>query len=147
MPGVSTKISWAAPLTVMPRIRRRVVWTLAVTIETLVPTSRLSSVDLPTLGAPRIAMKPQRRGSSSAIDCSGIGCLETREQLLGGPLLCRPLGAGDRAARVEPGERYRDVEARRVRWPRDRRDLIDRQAQAAALSPFLQPGLGIARRH
>src|ERR687891_352198 len=60
MPGVSTKTSWAAPFTVMPRTRRRVVWTLAVTIETLVPTSRLSRVDLPTLGAPNLAGGPAR---------------------------------------------------------------------------------------
>src|SRR5919106_4494509 len=105
MPGVSTKTSWAAALTVMPRTRRRVVWTLAVTIETLVPTSRLSSVDLPTLGAPRIAMKPQRRGACSAAGCSGMRRLQTREQLLGGGLLRGPLRAGDGAAGLESGER------------------------------------------
>src|SRR5919108_5881582 len=147
MPGVSTKISWAAPLTVIPRIRRRVVWTLAVTIETLVPTRRLSSVDLPTLGAPRIAIKPQRRSACSATGGSGIGRCQARQQLLGGRLLGRPLGAGDGAARLEAGKRYRDVEAWRVRRPRHGGDLIGRQAKAAALGPFLQRSLGIARRH
>ena len=45
----------------MPRSSARVVCTLGVTIATLVPTSALISVDLPALGAPISAMKPQRR--------------------------------------------------------------------------------------
>src|SRR5437016_9893120 len=44
----------------MPRIRARVVCTLRETIVTLEPTSALTSVDLPTLGAPISATKPQR---------------------------------------------------------------------------------------
>ena len=52
---------------VMPITRRRVVCTLGETIETLVPTSRLSRVDLPTLGAPMIATNPARVGAGSAI--------------------------------------------------------------------------------
>jgi hypothetical protein len=36
----------------MPRTRRRVVCTLGETIETFAPTSALSSVDFPALGAP-----------------------------------------------------------------------------------------------
>ena len=50
--------SW--PTMAMPRTIERVVCTLWVTIETLVPTSRLTSVDLPALGAPMSATKPQR---------------------------------------------------------------------------------------
>ena len=44
----------------MPRIRARVVCTLWVTIDTFAPTSRFSSVDLPALGAPIRATKPER---------------------------------------------------------------------------------------
>ena len=44
----------------MPRISARVVCTLRETIVTLAPTSALTSVDLPTLGAPISATKPQR---------------------------------------------------------------------------------------
>ncbi len=44
----------------MPRTIERVVCTLWLTMETLVPTSRLTSVDLPALGAPIRATKPQR---------------------------------------------------------------------------------------
>jgi hypothetical protein len=51
----------------MPRISARVVCTLGVTIETLAPTSALSSVDLPTFGAPISATKPQRVLGGSTI--------------------------------------------------------------------------------
>ena len=64
-PGVSTKMSWLAPSLAMPRTGTRVVCTLCETIDTLAPTSALTSVDLPALGAPMTAMKPQR--------CSAIG--------------------------------------------------------------------------
>ena len=43
----------------MPRIKARVVCTLCDTMVTLEPTSALSSVDLPALGAPISAIKPQ----------------------------------------------------------------------------------------
>src|SRR6516164_3333154 len=56
----------------MPRMIARVVCTLGLTIVTLLPTSALTSVDLPTLGAPMIATNPQRRphGSPAAVDSS-----------------------------------------------------------------------------
>ena len=41
-----------------PVIRLRVVWGLGVTIASFSPTIRLSSVDLPTLGRPKIATVP-----------------------------------------------------------------------------------------
>ena len=44
----------------------RVVCTLCETIVTLVPTSALISVDLPTLGAPISATKPQRVADAAA---------------------------------------------------------------------------------
>ena len=44
----------------MPRIRIRVVCTLWVTIETLAPTMRFISVDLPAFGSPISATSPQR---------------------------------------------------------------------------------------
>ena len=52
MPGVSTKMICAAPCMATPSTRRRVVCTFGETMETLAPTSRFSSVDLPALGAP-----------------------------------------------------------------------------------------------
>ena len=44
----------------MPRTGMRVVCTLWLTIETLLRTSALISVDLPALGAPISATNPQR---------------------------------------------------------------------------------------
>ena len=60
MPGVSTKMSCALPSSAMPRMSARVVCTLRETMVTLEPTSALSKVDLPALGAPISATKPQR---------------------------------------------------------------------------------------
>lgn len=59
-PGVSVSTSWLAPSMTMPRTGTRVVCTLCETIDTLVPTSALTRVDLPALGLPKMAMKPQR---------------------------------------------------------------------------------------
>ena len=60
-PGVSTRmICVSSPTITIPRIRARVVCTLRETIETLAPTNALTSVDLPALGAPIKATKPQR---------------------------------------------------------------------------------------
>ena len=55
----------------MPRSVVRVVCTLRLTIATLVPTSVLTSVDLPALGAPITAMKPQR--VASGVSAPGPG--------------------------------------------------------------------------
>src|ERR1700743_1286257 len=60
MPGVSTRMICDFPSIAMPRISARVVCTLRETMVTLEPTSALTSVDLPTLGAPINATKPQR---------------------------------------------------------------------------------------
>jgi hypothetical protein len=60
MPGVSMKTICASPSVTTPRIWARVVCALCVTIDTFAPTSELSRVDLPALGAPTRAMKPQR---------------------------------------------------------------------------------------
>ena len=44
------------------RMRLRVVWGLSETIATFWPTSRLTRVDLPTLGRPTTVTKPERKG-------------------------------------------------------------------------------------
>src|SRR5256885_3100810 len=51
----------------MPRISARVVCTLRETMVTLEPTRALTSVDLPTLGAPISATKPQRVPAGAAL--------------------------------------------------------------------------------
>jgi len=53
-------MTWALPMSAMPRTGPRVVCALWVTMETLAPTSALVRVDLPLFGAPISATKPQR---------------------------------------------------------------------------------------
>ena len=60
IPGVSTSTIWLSPSITTPRTGKRVVWTFWVTMETLVPTRRLTRVDLPALGAPITATNPAR---------------------------------------------------------------------------------------
>ena len=65
MPGVSTSTTCARPpsgrsVMAMPITRMRVVCTLGETMLTFEPTSALTSVDLPALGAPTMATKPAR---------------------------------------------------------------------------------------
>src|ERR1700730_14836218 len=98
IPGVSTKISCAAPSMAMPRTRVRVVCTLGVTMEILAPTNALINVDLPTLGAPISATKPQRVvgsadaawPSSSAIAPFGLDALARQHGGCGGLLRAAP---------------------------------------------------------
>src|SRR5258708_36283137 len=59
-PGVSISRICASASLRIPRIRRRVVWGRGVTIATLCPTSRFTSVDLPTLVRPATATNPAR---------------------------------------------------------------------------------------
>lgn len=60
MPGVSSNTNWAVARVRMPRRRWRVVWATGEVMATLCPTNRLSRVDLPTLGRPIRATKPER---------------------------------------------------------------------------------------
>src|SRR5580704_10607172 len=60
MPGVSTKINCASGSLRMPSTLRRVVCGLGVTIATLCPTRRFTSVDLPTLERPPRTTNPAR---------------------------------------------------------------------------------------
>src|SRR5215217_7812288 len=105
MPGVSMKTSWALSVVTTPRTWLRVVCALCVTMETLVPTRALSSVDLPALGAPTRAMKPQAvsMGSMSVI-CWPIGflpnLLRDQEQLGG-------LVFGDLLGRANSAQRFK----------------------------------------
>ncbi len=59
-PGRSTRTSCQSSPVAIPRTSRLVVWGLSETMATFSPTSRLTSVDLPELGRPASAMKPER---------------------------------------------------------------------------------------
>src|SRR5580658_6090091 len=153
IPGVSTKISCAAPSMAMPRTRVRVVCTLGVTMEILAPTSALASVDLPTLGAPISATNPQRVVSSagaawapaSAISPFGLDAL-ARQHGGGGGLLGGTLGTAGAFGGREIGQLHGNAKYRAMIGTGARHLAIDRRRQAARLRPFLQHGLGIAQR-
>src|SRR5712691_11013638 len=151
IPGVSTRMIWALLSIAMPRISARVVCTLRETIVTLEPTSALTSVDLPTLGAPISATKPQRvaagaasSGGSSVIGTAGDAFAfdhHGRCDLFGGAL-----AAADAFGRREPRQIHRNAKLRIVMRPGALDLAIDRRRQPLALRPFLQHRLGIAQR-
>src|SRR5690349_23284696 len=126
----------------MPRISARVVCTLRETMVTLEPTSALTSVDLPTLGAPISATKPQRvsgsligaAGDAFALDHHGCG------DFLGGAL-----AASDALGRREARQVDRHPKLRIVMRAGAFHLAIDRGRKAFALRPFLQHCLGIAQ--
>src|SRR5439155_23939618 len=112
MPDVSISTSCTSPTIAIPRIRARVVCTLRLTMLTLEPTSALVSVDLPALGAPISAMKPQRR-SVSAIRRVHAHAF-AREHRSGCGLLGSALGAADPFGRQQRGHIDRDAKLRIV---------------------------------
>ena len=152
MPGVSTKMSCAAPSSVMPRISARVVCTLCETMVTLEPTSALSSVDLPALGAPISATKPQRVPLASPLSLSrqpsslSAGNADAVEHGGGGGLFGGALGTARPSAGGAVGQHHRDAEFGLVMRAGARQLAIGRRRQAARLRPFLQHGLGVAQR-
>src|SRR5256885_3898965 len=150
MPGVSTRMIWALSSITMPRIRARVVCTLRETMVTLEPTSALTSVDLPTLGAPISATKPQ----AVSLGAPGVGSTVIAaaadafafdhhggRDLLGGALGAADTLGGHKARQIDS-----DAELRVVMRPGALDLAIDRRRQSLALGPFLQHRLGIAQR-
>src|SRR4051812_36235009 len=95
MPGVSTRMICALFSITMPRINARLVCTLRETIVTLEPTRALTSVDLPTLGAPISATKPQRvSGEGSTVIAAATNAFAL-DHHGGRDLLGRALAATD----------------------------------------------------
>src|SRR3984957_1172067 len=158
MPGVSTRMICALFSTTMARINARVVCTLRETIVTLEPTSALTSVDLPTLGAPISATKPQRvaagvaspEGSSISFEGSSVIVTATDAFAFNHDrsrhLFRRALAAADAFGRRQARQIHRDPELRIVMRPGALDLVIDRRRQTFALRPFLQHRLGIAQR-
>src|SRR5512134_581041 len=82
----------------MPVTRVRVVCTLGETIDTLAPTRRLTSVDLPEFGAPITAIKPHRFvATPPCVPGKFIGPHVRRDRAAP-----RPRGARRRASRRPP---------------------------------------------
>src|ERR1700682_6289910 len=149
IPGVSTRMICALFSLTMPRISARVVCTLRETIVTLEPTSALTSVDLPTLGAPISATKPHHVAGVVALP-SVLSVMAANTFALDhdgcGALLGRTLAAAHSFGRRQPRQIDRDAELRIVVRPGALDLPIDRRRQSLALRPFLQHGLGIAQR-
>src|SRR5450631_930779 len=139
MPGVSTRMIWALLSMTMPRISARVVCTLRETMVTLEPTSALTSVDLPTLGAPISATKPQPvagfpvlSGISSIIAAADAFALDHHRcrDLFGGAL-----AAADAFGRRQSRQIHRDAELRIVMRPGALDFAVNRGRQTLALRP------------
>src|SRR5581483_6415519 len=150
IPGVSTKMSCALPSVAIPRSNARVVCTLWDTIATLVPTSALINVDLPTFGAPISATKPQRvpeaaPDCSLAIDVVRLDALAL-EHGGGGSLLGRALRAAEAFGGREFREFDRDTEFGIVVGALALDLAVSRRRQPPRLRPLLQHRLGIAQR-
>ena len=65
---MSASVTGSPPISIVSRTMSRVVPGIGVTIARSLPTSRLSSVDLPAFGRPRItALKPARRRAAAAV--------------------------------------------------------------------------------
>src|SRR5882757_1252359 len=151
MPGVSTRMIWAWFSITMPRISARVVCTLRDTIVTLEPSSALTSVDLPTLGAPISATKPQRVSADSALVVTSSVIAATanpfaREHHRGCDLLGSALAAANAFGRRQAGQIDGDAELWIVVRTGALDLAVDRRRQSLALRPFLQHGLGVAQR-
>src|SRR4030042_3882449 len=88
IPGVSRKMIWPSGRFLIPRRRLRVVWGLLETMASFWPRSRLRSVDLPALGRPIRAIKPDLNFEALF---SFIGTIQiqfqTFQRILGGFLL------------------------------------------------------------
>src|ERR1041384_4591631 len=123
----------------MPRTSARVVCTLRLTIETFEPTSAFVRVDLPALGAPISATKPQRR-SASAMRRVHVDAL-AREHRGSRGLLGGALGAADSLGRLQRGNVHGDAKFRIVVRTLALHLAIARRRQSASLRPLLQHGL------
>src|SRR4051812_40100019 len=146
IPGVSTSTICALPSTTMPRISARVVCTLRETMVTFSPTTALTSVDLPTLGAPISATKPQRVADSRSASTFIFAADFARQHRKCRALFRSALGAADAFGRLQPRQADRDTELRIVMRPGALDLAVDRGRQALGLRPFLHRGLGVAHR-
>src|SRR5271169_5070751 len=151
IPGVSTRMICALFSITMPRISARVVCTLRETIVTLEPTSALTSVDLPTLGAPISATKPQAVAAGAA--AAGVSSIIVAaadafalDHHGGCDLFGGALAATDAFGRRQSRQLHGNSKLRIVMRSGAFDLAIDRRRQALALRPFLQHRLGIAQR-
>src|SRR5690606_13657494 len=142
----------------MPRTRARVVCTLRETMDTLVPTRALTSVDLPAFGAPMRATKPQRVASpaAGAFSAAFPPALSSdilvhrpdplaQQEGLGRRLLGIALGRAAPLSLRHALDIDADDELGRMVRPGALDELIGGRRQAAPLRPLLQRRLGVAQ--
>src|SRR5262252_7075783 len=128
----------------MPGTGVRVVCTLRLTMLTLAPTRVLTRVDLPTFGAPMMAMKPQRVSGTGAASLMGASANAfAGKQGRGGGLLGGALAGAFAAGRLGALDANLGGEAGRMIGSLARHLHVVRQIEAFALSPLLQRRLGI----
>ncbi len=152
MPGVSTKTICASSWVAMPRTMARVVCTLWVTIDTLAPTSWLTSVDLPALGAPISATKPERvcrcgdRSLSLVVLLRPARRRRSQRAWPCGGLFGDALGAARAACLGRAADTATVTVKTRVVVRADRsRSRVDLACRGRLrVRPFLQFGLGVA---
>src|SRR5208282_1417123 len=140
MPGVSISRSCASGSLRMPRIRRRVVCGRDVTIATLWPTIRLSSVDLPTLERPPSTTKPARcsGGAVTVVLFDSIQCLAGRG------LLALLLAAAGAATEIAPSDANAGSETFRMVGAFGGNQFVNGLRAKATICDFLKLGLVIA---
>ena len=110
------------------------------TIDSFAPVSRFSRVDLPALGAPTMAAKPQRVTGAASLMRPAWRAGRRR------PAVRRCACCRRCRCRVRPPAATRDDEHRVVRRAHARDHRVARQVHAAAEQPFLQRGLRVLRR-
>src|SRR5262249_5103599 len=108
------------------------------------PTSAFSSVDLPALGAPMSAMKPQRVESSTIKLVRRYA--DAGKHLGGGGLFSGALGAANAFRRRPVWQDDGDAKFRIVMGSRSCELAIGRGWKASCLRPFLQDCFWIAQR-
>ena len=151
MPGVSTKTICALSCVAMPRTMARVVCTLWVTIDTLAPTSWLTSVDFPALGAPISATKPECVAAASVAGRARLRWRSCRAPLIRAQTPSRTRNAEAAASSAPGGSRPCRLPAQSRRpctdtvntgsWSGPSRFSITYSAGIAGLGdPFLQFG-------
>src|SRR5215472_1172011 len=126
----------------IPTMRRRVVWGRGVTIATFWPTTRFSSVDLPTLERPPRTTNPARCSSASATNLLPY----LIERLARGGLLALLFATAGAVAEFTSLDSDAGGEAFGVIGAFGRHQLIDRLGPKTAIGELLEFGLVVAFR-
>src|SRR5262252_9364125 len=126
----------------IPIMRRRVVWGRGVTIATFWPTTRFSSVDLPTLERPPRTTNPARCSGASATNLLSY----LIKRLARGGLLALLFAPARAIAEFASGDSYAGGEALGMIGAFGRNQLIDRLGSKTPIGELLEFGFVVAFR-